>query len=172
MAASGVRSIRCAKEISNLECHINDLSPIAIDCIKSNLKQNNLSCNITCLDSSSLFYQSWKSFDIIDLDPFGSSLPHLHPALTSLAPYGLLALTFTDLELLCQYSKRNNETCQYKYGASIVPKASWHHEFAIRMVIASIGSVRPIMTFADGFYFRVFLQKSDDQIQNTYVQYC
>jgi tRNA G26 N,N-dimethylase Trm1 len=39
-------------------------------------------------------------FDIIDLDPYGSSLPYLMPAMSSIRHAGMICTTFTDLKVL------------------------------------------------------------------------
>ena len=41
------------------------------------------------------------TFDIIDLDPYGTALPFLDGALHTVTDNGLLCLTFTDMAVLC-----------------------------------------------------------------------
>jgi tRNA G26 N,N-dimethylase Trm1 len=43
--------------------------------------------------------QGHQLFDIIDLDPYGSSLPYLMPAISSIRHAGMLCTTFTDLKV-------------------------------------------------------------------------
>jgi len=53
MAASGIRSVRYAKELSKVsQVHSNDLSEIAVECIKRNSEINNVTTKIvpTCMD--------------------------------------------------------------------------------------------------------------------------
>lgn len=42
-----------------------------------------------------------KYFDIIDLDPYGTAVPFLESAISCLEDGGLLAVTYTDLAVLC-----------------------------------------------------------------------
>lgn len=62
-------------------------------------------------------------FDVVDLDPYGSAVPFLESALNSLADGGLLAVTFTDMAVLCA---RTPHVCFYKYGASPLSKRYCH----------------------------------------------
>ena len=56
-----------------------------------------------------------RFFDVVDLDPYGTAVPFLEGALSSIANGGLLAVTFTDMAVLCA---RRPHVCFYKYGAS------------------------------------------------------
>jgi tRNA (guanine26-N2/guanine27-N2)-dimethyltransferase len=40
-------------------------------------------------------------FDVIDLDPYGTAVPFLESTLNALADGGLIAVTFTDMAVLC-----------------------------------------------------------------------
>ena len=42
-----------------------------------------------------------KWFSVVDLDPYGTAVPFLESALGALADGGLLAVTFTDMAVLC-----------------------------------------------------------------------
>jgi len=62
-------------------------------------------------------------FDVVDLDPYGSAVPFLESALNSLADGGLLAVTFTDMAVLCA---RTPHVCFYKYGGAPLNKRYCH----------------------------------------------
>ena len=96
MAATGLRSVRIAKELG-MRVHANDL--LTADNIRENAELNKVVLKVTDLDANHLLYINKDQNSIIDLDPFGSSIPFLHSALA--AKPDILALTFTDLELLC-----------------------------------------------------------------------
>jgi tRNA (guanine26-N2/guanine27-N2)-dimethyltransferase len=64
-----------------------------------------------------------RFFDVIDLDPYGTAVPFLESALSSIADGGLLAVTFTDMAVLCA---RNPHVCFYKLGASPINKKYCH----------------------------------------------
>ena len=120
LSATGLRSIRYAKEISGLtEIVANDISKRAVASIESNIKANNVSDKVTAShsDASMVMYNSRKRenrFDIVDLDPYGSPTPFLDGAVQALTEGGLLCVTCTDLAVLAGNSP---ETCYTKYGA-------------------------------------------------------
>lgn len=62
-------------------------------------------------------------FEVVDLDPYGSAVPFLESALNAMADGGLLAVTFTDMAVLCA---RTPHVCFYKYGASPLNKRYCH----------------------------------------------
>lgn len=69
-----------------------------------------------------------KFFDVIDLDPYGTAVPFLESAINALADGGLLAVTFTDMAVLCA---RNPHVCFYKYGSAPLGK-KYCHEVSIK----------------------------------------
>jgi tRNA (guanine26-N2/guanine27-N2)-dimethyltransferase len=73
-------------------------------------------------------------FDVVDLDPYGSAIPFLESALSTLHNGGLLCVTFTDMAVLCA---RRPHVCSYKYGCVPLPN-KYCHEFALRMVLHMI----------------------------------
>ena len=83
LAASGLRSIRFAKEISGIKSIVaNDWSRQAVDSIERNVKHNNVGDIIQPHngDASLLMYKHKPTkdrFDVIDLDPYGSPTPFL-----------------------------------------------------------------------------------------------
>jgi len=64
-----------------------------------------------------------KHFDVVDLDPYGTAVPFLESAIQSIADGGLLAVTFTDMAVLCA---RNPHVTFYKYGAAPLSKNYCH----------------------------------------------
>jgi tRNA G26 N,N-dimethylase Trm1 len=98
MAATGLRSIRVAKELK-MNVASNDIATRSN--ILNNARLNDVNLDIYDLDADHFMYtlDQPHKFKIVDLDPFGSSIPFLFSAL-DLEPE-ILAMTFTDLELLC-----------------------------------------------------------------------
>lgn len=68
-----------------------------------------------------------KYFDLIDIDPYGSASPFLNAAVQAICPGGLLALTCTDMAVLCGV---HPGTCFAKYQG--VPL---HSDYSQEMVI-------------------------------------
>ena len=107
LAASGLRSIRYAKEIGGLDQVVaNDLSEEAVESITRNVAHNDVS-NIVIPnqgDASGYMYQCRdpsKRFHIVDLDPYGTAAPFIDAAVQSVTDGGLLCVTCTDLAVLC-----------------------------------------------------------------------
>merc|ERR1719431_1079161 len=137
LAASGLRSIRFAKEIQGLKSVIaNDWSKQATESIRRNVDHNKVDKIVTPHngDASLLMYQHRQPksrFNVIDLDPYGSPTPFLDSAVQAVTDGGLLCVTATDMAVLCGNSP---ETCYTKYGA-IALKTRSCHEFALRILL-------------------------------------
>ena len=59
---------------------------------------------MTTNDINELMYdykRQKRTFDVVDLDPYGSSLPYVENALNIVEHEGLLCATFTDMRILC-----------------------------------------------------------------------
>jgi tRNA (guanine26-N2/guanine27-N2)-dimethyltransferase len=72
-----------------------------------------------------------RFFDVVDLDPYGTAVPFLESAISCISNGGMLAVTYTDLAVLCA---RNPHVCFYKYGSIPLGK-KYCHEQALRMVL-------------------------------------
>ncbi len=117
-------------------------------------------------DATMLMYQhrspTQNLYDVVDLDPYGSASIFLDSAIQCLAEGGLLAVTCTDMAVLCGNS---SEVCFSKYG-STVAKAPYCHEFGLRIVLACIQThaarygkyIVPLGTFSIDFYCRMFVR--------------
>ena len=104
-----------------------------------------------------------KSFyEVVDLDPYGTAVPFLESALNSLANGGLLAVTFTDMAVLCA---RTPHVTFYKYGGSPLSKR-YCHETALRLVLHMINEmanrqqryIEPLLSLTVDFYVRLFIR--------------
>ena len=106
LSATGLRSIRYAKEIKGVkEIVANDLSKRAVASIERNINANKVSDLVTAShsDATMIMYnnrQKENRFDVVDLDPYGSPTPFLDGAVQSVAEGGLLCVTATDLAVL------------------------------------------------------------------------
>jgi len=168
LAASGLRSIRFAKEIQGLKSVIaNDWSKQATESIRRNVDHNKVDKIVTPHngDASLLMYQHRQPksrFNVIDLDPYGSPTPFLDSAVQAVTDGGLLCVTATDMAVLCGNSP---ETCYTKYGA-IALKTRSCHEFALRILLQCLEShanrygryIEPLLSLSIDFYCRVFVR--------------
>lgn len=94
LAASGLRSIRYAKEIPNLQAiTVNDIDPDAMTSIQRNIRHNGLSedtvkPNLGDACSVMHAHREGRRFDVIDLDPYGSASPFIDAATQAVADGG------------------------------------------------------------------------------------
>ena len=101
-------------------------------------------------------------FDVIDLDPYGTAVPFLESSMNALADGGLLAVTFTDMAVLCA---RQPHVCFYKYGGSPLNKR-YCHEMALRIVLHMLSQMAnrqqkyiiPLLSLTVDFYIRLFVR--------------
>ncbi len=165
LAASGIRSIRFAKELKYKSIAINDINKKAVKSIKNNLKFNKLNNNKKLKvhnEDTNLFLLDSKGFDYIDIDPFGSSNNYLDAAIKRISRNGILAVTNTDTAALTgTYPK----SCIRKYWA--VPKLDYMmHETGLRILIRKVQLIAmqhekalfPIFSYFKDHYFRVFFK--------------
>lgn len=168
LAASGLRSIRYAKEVGGVkEIIANDISSQALECMRHNIEHNKVAELVypSHSDASMVMYQHRdpsKRFHAIDLDPYGSPHMFLDGAVQCVTDGGILLVTCTDMAVLCGNSP---ETCYTKYGAlSIKSKAC--HEIALRIVLQCIEShanrygrhIVPLLSMSADFYVRVVVK--------------
>ncbi|NXT27123.1 TRM1 dimethyltransferase, partial [Syrrhaptes paradoxus] len=168
LAASGLRSIRFAKEVPGLRLVVaNDFSARAVDLIARNVAFNGVGALVAprMADARMVMYQSKadrEPFDVIDLDPYGSPAPFLDAAVQAVSEGGLLCVTCTDMGVMAGNSA---ETCYSKYGA-VSLKGKFCHEMALRIILHSLDSrancyqrfVVPLLSVSADFYVRVFVR--------------
>ena len=103
-----------------------------------------------------------KLFDVVDCDPYGTPCTLLDSAVQAVAEGGLLAVTATDMAVLCGNA---SEVCWTKYGSYPV-RIKACHELALRTLLASIQSaavrykrhIVPLLSVSIDFYVRVFVR--------------
>ncbi|KAG8230897.1 hypothetical protein J437_LFUL002928 [Ladona fulva] len=175
LAASGLRSIRYAKEIPGVNSVLaNDLSAKAVESIKSNITHNGVDDIVKTNheDASMLMYSHRKPthlrFDAVDLDPYGCPSIFLDAAVQCVSDGGLLLVTATDMAVLAGNSP---ESCHTKYG-SISLKNKACHEMALRILLQCIEShanrygryIVPLLSLSADFYIRVFVKVYTGQV--------
>ncbi|NXX77384.1 TRM1 dimethyltransferase, partial [Urocolius indicus] len=168
LAASGLRSIRFAREVPGLQAVVaNDSSARATELMRENVALNQVGHLVTTsmADARTLMYQRKAQrdlFDVIDLDPYGSPSPFLDAAVQAVSEGGLLCVTCTDMAVLAGNSP---ETCYSKYGA-VSLKGKFCHEMALRIILHSLDSrancyqrfIVPLLSVSADFYVRVFVR--------------
>lgn len=166
LSATGLRSIRYAKEIENVKQIVaNDISAKAVESIRRNVLHNNIENLVmpSQEDAMLLMYQHRRDrFDAVDLDPYGCPSMYLDGAVQCVADGGILLITATDLAVL---AGNVPETCYYKYGAISIKSKSCH-EIALRILLQCIASyagrygryIVPLLSVSVDFYIRVFVK--------------
>ncbi|KAI7900790.1 N2,N2-dimethylguanosine tRNA methyltransferase [Cokeromyces recurvatus] len=170
LAASGLRSIRYAKEIPKLKQVVcNDIEEDAIQAIKRNVKYNGLTEDLVKPnhgDAMRVMYDTVgtnEKYDVIDLDPYGSAAPFVDGAVQAVSEGGLLCVTCTDLAILT--GAMHPETCFGKYGGMPL-KNMFPHEIALRLVLQMLQTsagrykrhIVPLLSCSIDFYLRVFVR--------------
>lgn len=173
-----MRSIRYIKEIEEID-HIvaNDIDRDAVELIKKNALFNDIPpSKISVLNDNARYMlyslaSSLKSkptepedhITVIDIDPYGSAHSYLDGAIDAITDGGLLAITCTDLAVLCG---NYPDSCVSKYGSLPLRRVDYHHEMAIRILLGTISrtafaqkkKITPVISFYSDFYVRVFVR--------------
>ncbi|KAJ1662805.1 RNA methyltransferase tRNA(m5U54)methyltransferase [Coemansia sp. RSA 1813] len=172
LAASGLRSVRYAKEIEGID-HIvtNDLLEDAVESIRRNAHFNGISQSLVRANQGDAIsvmysYRDKERFDVVDLDPYGTAAPFIDGAIHAVKKNGLICVTCTDLAVLA--SNNHPETCFVKYGGNPL-KAEFCHELALRLVIHSLQQaasrqkryIEPLLSCSIDFYVRIFVRVHD-----------
>ena len=107
-------------------------------------------------------HESVQVFSVVDIDPYGSPTGLLDMAVQSVKDGGLMAVTATDMAVLCG---NNAEACFTKYGCYSIHR-DYNHEQALRILLACIAMhaarhkrvIEPILCLSIDFYIRVFVR--------------
>lgn len=163
-AASGVRTIRFAKELKKGKIKnivANDMSEKAIELMKENLKANNIDATIMNKEARMLLMDC-SGFDYIDIDPFGYPGDFLDAAVQRISRDGILAVTATDTSSL---SGSFEDACRRKYWAK--PMRNYlMHEIGLRIFIRRVQLIGamydkaliPIYSYSKDHYMRIFFK--------------
>lgn len=103
-----------------------------------------------------------QTFCVVDIDPYGSPTELLDMAVQSVSDGGLMAVTATDMAVLCG---NNAESCFTKYGCYSLHR-DYNHEQALRILLACLAMhaarhkrvIEPILCLSIDFYIRVFVR--------------
>ena len=170
LAASGLRALRYAREVAGVgEVVANDNDAAAVEHIRRNVRHNveadgELPAAVTpsLANAQVLMLQNPKTFDVVDLDPYGTPSMFLDGAVQTVQDGGLLCVTATDMAVLCGNS---GEVSWSKYGAYSL-KGGYCHEMSLRILLAALeaAAVRhkrhivPVLSVSIDFYVRVFVR--------------
>jgi tRNA (guanine26-N2/guanine27-N2)-dimethyltransferase len=176
LAGTGARGVRIAYEVpGNFEMILNDHNPKAFEVIKKNMKLNGVDNHrVENMKLNTLL--SMEGFDYVDIDPFGSPVTFLDPAIQSLSRFGMLAVTATDTAPLCG---RYIKTCKRRYDSKAL-KSLYSKETGVRILIGHCVrlaakydmGLTPILSYFSDHYIRLHLKaekgarKADSALEN------
>ena len=162
LAASGVRGLRFANEISgDFDVTINDWDKNAYDLIKKNVEKLKLK-NVKAFNRNLNSLLSEKKFNYIDIDPFGSPAYFIDSTVESIYHEGVIACTATDTATLCGVYPM---VCFRRYAA-LPYHSDVMKELGLRILLGFIckevakhdKGIKPILTYSTDHYFRIYVQ--------------
>ena len=165
-AASGARGIRYKLENKNIsKLSLVDWSLPAADACKKNIALNKLK-NSRAYKSRMETFLAKRPSDFLEIDPFGTPAPYLHPAFASFSnaysKSAYLSATATDTAVLCG---AHSDACYKIYQCSPL-NCEFCHENAIRILISKIArtaadfeyGISPLFSFSHRHYVKVLLR--------------
>ncbi|QLG48506.1 tRNA (guanine(26)-N(2))-dimethyltransferase [Natrinema halophilum] len=156
MSASGVRGVRAAADDWEVTCC--DIDEEAISLARENVRRNGCEATFEHRNVNALMHES--TFDVIDLDPYGTPMPFADAAFANCRD--LVCVTATDTAPLCG-AHFNSGVRSY----SAVPRnTDYHAEMGVRVLISALArsaarfdvGVEPILTHATSHYVRTYLE--------------
>jgi tRNA (guanine26-N2/guanine27-N2)-dimethyltransferase len=168
LTASGVRGIRYAKEVDEVdEVVLSDVNPVAVRIARINALLNHVHRKIAVkLSNANVLLSKYdvkgKRFDFVDVDPFGSPAPYVDSAIRSTVVGGMIALTATDMPPLCGVYPR---VALRRYGGLSL-RTEYCHELAVRLVLGLLCreagkydlSIKPLIAHSTRHYIRAYVQ--------------
>lgn len=157
MGATGIRGIRIANEC-NIPVVINDRNPDAIDLIQRNVTATGLPVEVLNRHVSALLPE--RSFDAVDLDPFGTPAPFVDAGIRGTRRF--LFITATDTAPLCGAHLKAGIR---RYGA-VPMNTDYHREVGLRILLGYIvretvkydRGVEPLFCFTREHFVRLHLR--------------
>ena len=165
LSGTGAKGLRLAVE-ANSKVDLNDANPSAAKLIKRNAKLNKVSVEVFNDSANKLLRKSRRTYDFIDVDPFGTPVPFLQESIAHLRKGGILGVTATDTSALCgTYPK----ACMRKYE-SLNRKTQMMFEIGTRILIKKVVSeglnmgvaLEPVFVHSSNHYMRVYLRRVEN----------
>ncbi|CAK36858.1 uncharacterized protein An01g00070 [Aspergillus niger] len=175
LSATGLRALRYASEIPFTSCVVaNDLSPSAIESMKTNIKYNSLGEKIRPNTGDARSYIHLGKFDVIDLDPYGSAAPFMDAAVQGVKDGGLLCVTCTDAGVWASYGYPEKSFALY---GGIPVKGPHCHEGGLRLILHGLAAsaakyglaIEPLLSLSIDFYARVFVRVHRSPAEVKYI---
>lgn len=178
LSATGLRALRYAHELPFVtSVTANDIDAEAVESIKRNAKHNGLEDKIRATQDDALGHmytllaedlkhkdRASQKYDVIDLDPYGTSAPFFDTAVQAVrSDDGLLCVTCTDSGVFASSGYPEKAFALYGGTTSKGPHA---HEVGLRLIINAIATsaarhglaIEPLLSLSIDFYVRVFIK--------------
>ena len=157
MGATGVRGLRVAHECG-IPVTISDRDPVATELIEHNVSCAGLPIEVVLSDANALL--SERSFDAVDLDPFGTPAPFIDAAVRGCRRF--LLVTATDTAPLCGAHLRAGMRRYYARPMN----TEYHSEVGLRILLAFVvretikydRGIEPLFCFAREHFVRLHLR--------------
>jgi len=180
LAASGARGIRVKKESGvDIQLHLNDGNPLAVDLAGRNLSLNGITGAVTTRQDLRTLLLTTRH-NCIDVDPFGTPAPFISMAVGAVRNNGILCATATDTGTI---SGIFSAACKRRYSCE-ARRAPFYHEIGVRNLLGFIAreaakqdvGIHPIVAYYADHYVRTFMRlergagRADDSLAN--LGYC
>jgi len=159
-SASGIRGIRYYLEGGAGKVDFVDANASACGIIRKNCRSNKIKdCKVFKEDVALLLLRN--KYDFVELDPFGSPLDFLYPAMRAFRKRGILSVTATDTAVLCG-AHRN--ACIRNYFSHPL-RSEYFNEMGIRILLRAIAQyassydfgITPLFSLSKRHYFKTFV---------------
>ena len=179
LAGTGAKGLRLAVE-AGAKVDLNDANPSAAKLIKRNAKLNKVNVEVFNDSANKLLRKSRRTYDFIDVDPFGTPVPFLQESIAHLRKGGIIGVTATDTSALCgTYPK----ACMRKYD-SLNQKIQMMFEIGMRILIKKVVAdglnmriaLEPVFVHSSNHYMRAYLRRVEGlkKVRNKlkFLAYC
>ncbi|MEM4519998.1 MAG: tRNA (guanine(10)-N(2))-dimethyltransferase [Sulfolobales archaeon] len=190
LAGVGVRGIRYFLEVqSTNNVVINDINQKAVQLIRENLNINGIKDRVSVYrcDANALLYKLREDkfkLNYVDIDPYGTPIPFIGSALSTISRGGFLGITATDIATL---SGVKHLAGSRRYGANLF-RTDFKYEVGLRVLLGYIARraaeidkyLEPIIGVFHDYYLRIFVRvdkgasKSQKMLSENigYILYC
>ena len=168
-SASGIKGIRCAMENPLIEkVFLVDYSEKCFKVIEKNIEINGIGNKCEAVKEDINKFIMDKKFDFIEIDPFGSPVPHLYYVLESISmsKKKYFSITATDVQVLCG---PETEACERTYGVKRL-RNECVHEWGLRTLITKVQKtfaeknivVIPLLSLSHKHYLKIIFKTEKD----------
>ncbi|MEE9594458.1 MAG: hypothetical protein V3V92_03570, partial [Candidatus Hydrothermarchaeales archaeon] len=163
LAGTGARGIRIANEVG-CPVTLNDANQKTREVMKKNVELNDVEVTMSNLEGNLFMRQNIRSFDFIDIDPYGSPTPYLDNAIATVKSNGHIAFAATDTAALHGLYPK---TCLRRYSA-LPLRCEFGKEVGLRILTGYAARIAAshskgmdcILSHSTRHYFRAYLRTS------------